>query len=233
MDEASVKVSVTLGFAWQDQGVCRMHNDFLLAAAARSEGRIVPFITVNPGAPGANEEIERCVRAGARGIGELRPGNQGWEPAGAAGELLAAAAARHNLALLFHVTEPAGHKYPGKEGGPLSAFYAFVKSHAGLEIIGAHLAGGLPFYAPMPEVREALSSVYLDTAATRLLYDASTFQGLPNTGQILFGSDFPLGSQRNEVAWLSEALPDERSRQAILRTNGQRLLARLGVPVAA
>ena len=47
MDEAEVEVSVALGFAWRDHQDCVRHNDYLLEAARKSGGRIVPFCTVN------------------------------------------------------------------------------------------------------------------------------------------------------------------------------------------
>ena len=40
-----------------------------------------------------------------------------------------------------------------------------------MTIIAAHWGGGLPFYALMPEVRDALQNVWFDTAAGHLLYD--------------------------------------------------------------
>ena len=43
MDEAGVDVSVALGFAWREHELCVRHNDYLLEAAAKSGGRIVPF----------------------------------------------------------------------------------------------------------------------------------------------------------------------------------------------
>ncbi len=74
MDEAGVDTSVALGFGWGDAALCARHNDALLEAAARDPARIIAFATVWPGdADTAYREAERCARAGARGLGELRP----------------------------------------------------------------------------------------------------------------------------------------------------------------
>ncbi|MGH2670525.1 MAG: amidohydrolase family protein, partial [bacterium] len=81
MDEAGVDVSVALGFAWREHELCVQHNDYLLESAAKSDGRIVPFVTVNMAADEADvaNEVARCVEAGAKGLGELRPESQGWD----------------------------------------------------------------------------------------------------------------------------------------------------------
>ncbi len=227
MDAAGVDVSVALGFAWRDQDLCVRHNDYLLESAARSGGRIVPFCTVNPAAQDAVEELTRCGAAGARGLGELRPDSQGWDPNGEPGERLAAAAAEHGLLLLFHVSEPAGRGYPGKAGGKLGDFYRFVRSHAGLTVIGAHLAGGLPLYVPEPNVGDVFSHVYLDTAAQPLLYDRAALERVARiTGpaNILLGSDYPLISQKRQIRELRSGAFSADDLQLVLGANARRLL---------
>jgi predicted TIM-barrel fold metal-dependent hydrolase len=232
MEEAEVDRSVVLGFAWSEEGLCREHNEYLLEAAARSGGRLIPFCTIQPLAgDDAAAEIERCVRGGARGLGELRPESQGYSLDQGAGDMLAAAALRHRLVLLFHVSEPVGHAYRGKGGLGLDAFYRFVSSHQEVTAVGAHWAGGLPFYALMPEVREALASVYVDTAATPFLYDPAIYRQvaeLVGTERILFGSDYPLISQRRQRQAIEDGIgEDEKSRRLILGENACQLL-RLG-----
>ncbi len=239
MGEAEVDVSVVLGFAWAEHELCREHNDYLLEAAARSGGRLVPFCTVQPRAgDDAWREIERCARGGARGLGELRPESQGYRlDGGEAAELLAEAARRHGLALLFHVSEPVGHAYPGKGGLSLESFYRFVSSQRDLNVVGAHWGGGLPFYALMPEVKEALanrlpaaSRIYVDTAATPFLYGPAVYDqvaGLVGVEGILFGSDYPLISQRCQREAIEQGFlrPDDEARRLVLGENACRLLS--------
>jgi hypothetical protein len=233
MEAAEVDTSVVLGFAWSEQELCREHNEYLLEAAARSGGRLIPFCTIQPRAgDDALAEIERCVRGGARGLGELRPDSQGYSLDQGAGDILAGAALRHDLVLLFHVSEPVGHAYPGKSGLGLDAFYRFVSCHQGLTAVGAHWAGGLPFYALMPEVKEALANVYVDTAATPLLYGPAVYRQvaeLVGAEHILFGSDYPLISQRRQRQAIEDSLgDDENGKRLVLGENAGRLLRRSG-----
>jgi len=230
MDEAQIDKSVVLGFAWSELEPCVQHNDYLLEAATRSGGRLIPFCTIQPRAGNdAFREMERCARAGARGLGELRPDSQGYRlDDGAAAEVLAEAALRHGLVLLFHVSEPVGHAYPGKEALSVASFYRFVAGHGGQAVVGAHWGGGLPFYALMPEVRQTLTNAYFDTAATPLLYQPAVYRqaaGLVGAERILFGSDFPLIEQRRQRQALEEAFPaNDPARALILGENARRLL---------
>jgi hypothetical protein len=228
MEQAGVDISVAAGFAWADHERCVRHNDYLLESAARSGGRIVPFCTLNPSFDEADEEALRCARAGARGFGELRPDSQGWDLNGDAGEVLAKTAQRFGLSLLFHVTEPIGREYDGKDGGDLGSFYRFVKSHPGLTVVGAHLAGGMPFYAPMPEVRDEFEHVYVDTAAQRLLYDHTAYEYLIKmigADHILFASDYPLVSQARQIEELRAGVFSTDDLTRILGGNAENLLA--------
>jgi hypothetical protein len=222
MDESGVDVSVALGFAWRDHDDCVRHNDYLLEAAERSGGRIVPFCTVNPAAgTGASAEVERCARAGARGLGELRPESQCWDLNGEPGERLAELARRHNLVLLFHVTEPAGRDYPGKQGLSLESFRRYLAGAQGVAVVGAHLAGGLP-------LRDAaLPSAYADTAALRFLYEPPVLAALAKTPwaeRLLFGSDFPLVPQAAALAGIRASGLDGAALARILDHNARALL---------
>jgi len=228
MDEAGVDASVALGFAWRDHEDCLRHNDYLLEAAARSGGRIVPFCTVNLAAgEAAAAEVERCARAGARGLGELRPESQGWDLDGEAGDLLAGLARQHNLILLFHVTEPGERDYPGRQGLSLDSFRRFLACSRGVAVVGAHLAGGLPLGDRAPAARRPPANVYADTAALRLLYQPQLLAPLANTawaGRLLFGSDFPLVSQAAALTDVRGAGLEPAARDRVLGETARRLL---------
>ncbi len=227
MEEAGVDISVALGFAWREHELCVRHNDYLLEAAAGSSGRIVPFCTVNIADDSAEAEISRCSEAGAEGLGELRPESQAWDLNGERGNRLASLAREHSLALLFHVTEVGGHEYPGKEGLQLGAFYRFALEHPDLAIVGAHMAGGLPF--AMPESPQVSLTSFADTAARRFLYPESVYRDVIerwSAERLLLGSDFPLISQRTQVDEVRRLVGDEAARSLVLGGNAARLLGR-------
>lgn len=231
MDEAGIDVSVAVNFAWKDATLCRLTNDYILEAAAGSGGRLIPFCMFAPDSgdeADAGAEIERCVALGARGLGELRPDSQGYDlNGGREADLLASAAQTHRLPLLFHVSEPVGHAYPGKSGLALESFYGFIERWPEVAVIAAHWGGGLPFYALMPTVKKALANTYFDTAAGGLLYRPAVYSHaveMVGATRILFGSDFPFLSQARCLREVEKAPLDEEARRLILGENARRLL---------
>ncbi len=222
MDAAGVDVCVARGFAWSDADDIARHNDYLLECAARSDGCIIAFTTINMASAAAEAEIARCAQAGARGLGELRPDNQGWQLGGAEGERLAAAAGEHGLILLLHVTEDGGHEYPGKRGCSPAAFREFARRHADLALVGAHLGGDAYRGADPP-------AAYVDTAAQPFLYKGSeagaALAAVP-ADRLLFGSDYPLISQERALDELRAAVAGERLDRA-LQGNAEALLGSL------
>ncbi|MFW6195037.1 MAG: amidohydrolase family protein [Chloroflexota bacterium] len=200
MDASGVTTSVALGYGWTHPDAARLSNDYLLNAARRYPGRIVPFCSVNPAwGRAAIKEAERCVSLGARGIGELHPDSQGFtvEDQAAMGAL-AGFAAEAAIAVLAHGSEPVGHDYPGKGRTTPDKLLALAEAFPLTRFVFAHWGGGLPFFALMPEVRKALENVWFDSAATPYLYDPAVFSVVSaalGTERMLFGSDFPLLDQ--------------------------------------
>lgn len=227
MDSAGVDVSVACGFAWADAELCSRHNDYLLEAAARSGGRLLAFGTVLPSGDGARDELKRCASKGARGLGELRPRQQGYSLIDSEeADLLAWGADAYDLVLLFHSSEPVGHPYAGKAGLPVEELGRFVADFPGVAVIAAHWGGGLPFYALMPEVRDSLSRTYFDTAASGLLYGPEVYArviDLVGAERILFGSDFPLVRQERALQELRQAPIGAEAQALILGENARRL----------
>jgi predicted TIM-barrel fold metal-dependent hydrolase len=246
MDGAGVDASIICNFAWHTSELVEETNAYILEAAATSGGRLIPFVSVHFGegfashGRGDTEEapstgradirasFRRLATAGARGIGELRPAGSGYNLANSdEADILGWAAAAFDLPLLFHASEPVGHAYPGKAGLPIEALYAFAKAAPGVTIIAAHWGGGLPFYALMPEVHDALEQAYFDTAASHLLYDDAVYRRAVEAvgaGKILWGSDFPLTSQAKALERTRNAGLTDAELSSILGGNVASLL---------
>lgn len=228
MDAAGVDVSVACGFGWADADLCRMHSEYILEAAADSNGRLIPFCSIQPSDGDARDNLKHYAARGARGLGELRPLQQGYNLIDSAeANLLAWAADAYDLTLLFHCSEPLGHVYPGKAGVPVDQIGRFVADFAGVAVIAAHWGGGLPFYALMPEVAAALDRTYFDTAATGFLYSSDVYGrviDLVGAEKIVFASDFPLISQEQALRELREVGLDDETLRLIEGENARQLL---------
>jgi len=229
MDGAGVQQAVTFGFAWNDAGLCRAANDYVLDAARRYPDRLIPFAVVQPRAVAeAAREIARAVAQGARGLGELMPDGQGYRLDDLALlQPLAEAASAHGLPLLTHTSEPLGHSYPGKGATTPDQVVRLAAACPNLVIVCAHWGGGLPFYELLPEVAAILHNIYYDTAASTYLYRPAIFPlaaQAAGAAKILWGSDYPLLNQRRFLAQVRASGLDDSALAAILGENARRLL---------
>ncbi len=229
MAASGVDVAAVCAFGWADLGLCSEHNDYLLEAARRYPGKLLPFVAVPPPAGrAAVAELRRAAFLGAKGIGELMPDGQGFSLDDE--RLLApivATADELGLPLLSHTSEPLGHLYPGKGTVKPEMVYRFASRFPQARLICGHWGGGLPFYELMPEVAAVLANVYYDTAAGPFLYRPAVFRTVAaaaGTAKILFGTDYPLLGQRRFLAHVRQAGLDAESLVAVLGGNAARLL---------
>ena len=229
MDRSGVDVSVILNIGWTTHELCVETNDYILESIARYPDRLVGFGSVQPQSyQTALGELERCAKGGIKGVGEIRPDIQLLDLGDE--EVMAPFAnmlSKHRLILLTHSSEPVGHIYPGKGAVTPEILYPFISSHPELTIVCSHWGGGLPFYALMPEVKQAVQNVYFDTAASPLLYHHQIYEWvIPLVGEdrILFGSDYPLLPQERIIKEIQSLNLPEATKNLILGDNARRLL---------
>ncbi|MFC1903766.1 amidohydrolase family protein [Chloroflexota bacterium] len=229
MDKAGIDISVIVNTGWTTHDMCVETNDYILESIARYPQRLIGFCAVQPQAfEAAITEIERCAKEGARGIGEIRPDMQLFDLGDE--EVMppfVEALRKHKLTLLTHASEPVGHDYPGKGIVTPDMLYPFITSHPDLTVVCAHWGGGLPFYALMPEVKEAMKNVFFDTAASSFLYRPQVYtqvSQLVGADKVLFGSDYPLLAQTRLLQEINAAGLSEEEKSLILAGNAQRLL---------
>lgn len=233
MDKHGVDVSVVLNYGWKTQSLCVEINDYIMESIARFPRRIIGFCNVTLDAQDkALKELERCVHGGVKGIGEIRP-----DIISDNGNLidkirpLAEFAIKNNLILLTHASEPVGHQYSGKGKATPDLIYALITSFPDLKIVCAHWGGGLPFYSLMPEVKQAMKNVYFDTAASPFIYTSDVYNRvvqLVGEDKILFGSDYPLITQRRFLKEIRGLDLPEKVKEKILSDNAMRLLGITG-----
>ena len=229
MDKSGVDISVVVNIGWTTHELCVETNDYILESIARYPQRLIGFCAVQPQSQkAAIAEIERCAKGGIKGVGEMRPDMQLLDFRNeTVMEPLVEVMRKHNLILLTHTSEPVGHEYPGKGDITPDMLYPFIASFPDLTIVCAHWGGGLPFYALMPEVRQAMSNVFFDTAASPLLYSPQVYNQvaqLVGADKILFGSDYPLLAQSRSLNEIKSLNLPEETKSLILSGNAQRLL---------
>ena len=227
MDKDGIDLSVVLNFGWSSPELCHETNDYIMEAVSRYPDRLVGFCTIQPKSEEAIAELERCIQGGIRGLGELRIEVQTLANKEIMSPIVKIAEQK-GLIFLTHTSEPVGHSYPGKGDLTPEVIFRFITDFPNLCLVCAHWGGGLPFYALMPEVAEALKNVFFDTAASPFLYKNEVFNQvaqLVGADKILFGSDYPLITQSRivRVVQQREDLSPE-VKAAILGENARRLL---------
>ncbi|HZS15003.1 MAG TPA: amidohydrolase family protein [Candidatus Dormibacteraeota bacterium] len=229
MDAAGVDRAVCFTWPFADPALCAEANDYLAAAVRRFPARLIGFGCVQPRDPGAAQEVERCARIGLRGLGEMNADAQGWalEDVATATPVVRACVAA-GFPWTLHCSEPVGHAYPGKGTATPDRVARFATEFGDLRIVAAHLGGGLPFYAHMPEVRALCrANLWFDTAAAPFLYDATAYRtvvDLVGADRLLFGSDNPLLRAPRYLAQLDALSLSETDRTALLGGNAAALL---------
>ena len=229
MDRSGIDHAVVMGFGWTDPAIARTANDYLLTASKEHPDRLSAFASVNPAwGDLAAMETRRCLDSGAVGLGELHADTQGYDITVV--DVMAPIMAPLRDAgcpVTVHASEPVGHPYPGKGRTTPDRLLRFAGNFPENRIVLAHLGGGLPFYEAMPEVGEALSNVWYDTAALPFIYQSSAVTAavaIAGAETVLFGSDYPLLNQRRVMEYVRSSGSDTCEIDAILGGNAASLL---------
>jgi len=156
-------------------------NRRVLADAAASRGRLVPFARVDPTDGGAAESARRAVEEGHRGI-KLHPRSEGFGMGDPGVDRVCGVAAASRVPVLIHA---------GRGMAPLGRpVIDLLDRHDGLTMILAHCAiSDLTWIAPEADGRPGL---LFDTSWWNPADLAALFAWV-DSSQILYASDTPYG----------------------------------------
>jgi len=227
MDATGVDRSVCFGWPFADAAHCAEVNDHLIAVQRAHPDRLTCFSTVSPARRGAVDELRRCADEGLRGTGELNADAQSFELEGRAIDSVASVCVDLGVPLVLHCSEPVGHEYPGKGSATPERVAGLAVRHPELRLVCAHLGGGLPFFAHMPEVAELCRRLWFDTAAAPFLYAPTAYRAVADlcgADRLLFGSDQPLLPARRYIDAFAQAELTAAERALVMGDNAIRLL---------
>ena len=137
--------SVCFGWPFADPEHCAEVNDHLIAVQRDHPDRLTCFATVSAGATGRRRRAatlrgRRACAAPAsstrmrRVSSSSRRRSTRWP----------SACTDLGIPLVLHCSEPVGHDYPGKGTATPGRVAAFALRHPELQLVCAHLGGGLP-----------------------------------------------------------------------------------------
>lgn len=226
MDATGIDRSVCFGWPFADPAHCAEVNEHLIAVQQAHADRLTCFATVSPARPGAVEELRRCAGEGLRGVGELNADAQGFDLDGDGIDSVAQTCVDLGIPMVLHCSEPVGHEYPGKGTATPGHVAGFALRNPDLRLVCAHLGGGLPFYAHMPEVAALCRRLWFDTAAGPFLYAPTAYRAVADlcgADRLLFGSDHPLLPARRYIDAFAQAELTVAERDLVMGENAVRL----------
>lgn len=164
----------------------RAANDRTLAHAARSCGRLIPFVRLD-----LNEsplaEATRCLDAGAQGI-KLHPRAQGFGATDQRLEPVFALAAERRVPILIH----GGRGLPPIAGG----LAALVERYPETTLIVAH--AGIADLAELALAMAGRRGVFFDTSTWSPIDLLDFYRQVPPE-QVVYASDYPYGQQPSSL----------------------------------
>jgi predicted TIM-barrel fold metal-dependent hydrolase len=156
-------------------------NDAVLAAEAAAGGRFTALARVAPNAPGAIEEAQRALDAGAHGF-KLHPRSDAFGLPHPVVEQVVALAHQRRAPVLFH----AGRGIPHLG----EAVVDLARRYPGARLILAH--AGISDLGWIAEYTAELDNLFFDTAWWNVADQLQLYATVP-PGHILYASDMPYG----------------------------------------
>ena len=192
----------------------RFGNDRTLEFAARSDGRLVPFVRLDLNEEPVEEAV-RCLDLGARGI-KLHPRAQKFLPNDERLVPVFALAAERRVPILIH----AGRGLP-----PIAAgLEKLVDDHPGSQLILAH--AGIADLANLAYRFSGKRGVFFDTSVWSAV-DLLGLLRLVPPEQIVFASDYPYGQHPGSLLLALRVAQtvglDERQIRDMLAGNANRI----------
>ncbi|MGI8421822.1 MAG: amidohydrolase family protein, partial [Gaiellaceae bacterium] len=165
------------------QPAFRAANDRTLAYAARSEGRLIPFVRLDLTAEGPIEEAERCLDLGARGI-KLHPRAQKFDLNDVRLAPVFEIAADRHVPILIH----GGRGLP-----PIADHLAeLTDRYPAAQLIVAH--AGIADLAALAAHFSGKPNVFFDTSVWSPI-DLLDFYRQISPEQVLYAAYYPYGQQ--------------------------------------
>lgn len=195
MDDAQVNQVILLGWYWQKEQTCRLHNAWMGECMKKHPERFMAFASVQPNDAGVLDDLKRCYDLGFRGVGEVLPQVQGFQMRDKQWLKIVEWCIECGWPINMHVTDPVGPQYRGRVETPLADYFWLAQQYPELKLILAHWGGLLGVNELNGYSKKVLSNVYYDCAASALLYEMNVFErmaGIVGDDKILFGSDYPL-----------------------------------------
>lgn len=195
-----------------------VHANTFLAESVKGHRGYIAFGTIYPGMDGFEEELDRMVALGLRGV-KIHPDFQKLAIDDARGIETYQAIARRGLPVLFHMGDD---RYDFSSPERLTNLLRRVPD---LRAVAAHFGGWRIW--PQSLAHPQPQNVLYDTSSTLGMISRDMvlrFIDMIGPDRLIFGTDFPMWSPKDELDRFFSLGLDERSQQKILYANFMKLL---------
>ncbi len=210
----------------------KISNDEVADLARRSNGRLIPFGSVDPHkGDEALREVERCKGLGMNGM-KFQPITQGFSPGKKRFFPIWDLCQSLGMVVIFHTGVTAiGNGAPGgrglhmKYGRPFPAIDDVAAEFPTLTIIAAH--PGWPWHEELVAIARHKGNVYVDLSGWSPKYIPETTLRYMNSiipEKFLFGSDYPLFPPKRWLEEFGQLTLKDGVRTKVLRDNALGLL---------
>lgn len=229
MDKAAIERVVLLGWYWENQATCKLHNRMYAKLIAMHPDRLMAFAAIRASEQ-FEEELDWCRENGFSGVGEIHPQTQGFTLKDDCWQSVLQKISFWNWPINLHVTDPDSKPHPGKVETPLADYFEMATAWPEQIFILAHLGACIPLKGFTHS-----ANVYYDCAAIPLLYPKTKIKEMATAvgaNHILWGTDYPLlnfpKSQKEpgfnkSIHFLKQSALTENELEKVLHSNAKKI----------
>lgn len=197
----------------------RLGNDEVLAAAADSDGRLIPFVTIDGTQPGIAELVGIYAAAGARGVRCYPSHHHNTLPQHL--EPLCQSAQEQGLVVTIVLRAIMDWSFPV---APVAPFEYLFAQYPDVQFVLHGLNYGQEFWNGM-RLLNAHANVWFETSCLQGLGAVAKLASQADVNRILLGAGIPLQYPACGIAKLVKAEISGRDKEAIAHLNAKRLFS--------
>ena len=192
-------------------------NNFIYDCTQKYPDRVIGFMTLHPDFENINDEVERCISMGLKGV-KLHPDFQRFHIDDHKAFCIYEAISGR-LPLLVHTGD---FRYQWSKPERMAKV---MDEFPAMTVIGAHF-GGWSEWDDAARVFKG-KNIYVDTSSTMYSVPPEHINELIRqygTDHVLFGSDYPMWDAGTELEYIEKLDLTNEERELILHKNTQRIL---------
>ena len=227
---------VLRGWPMANHEISVAQNDAALSASKEYPDHFMYFCSANPrNKYDAVREVERCLCAGACGVGEIDPYGQEFSLDDVYFLKICDLCVEADVVLSLYTSPQVGNQI-GFSDISLKQVVELLRLKPRLKVILSYMGGGMPFFEMMPEIHSILKNVFYDTAGVMQYCTRDAYRAIVDFAgkdKVLFASGYPLNTVgqhspciREAIETLQRAIPDPITYNAVLGDNAASLLSR-------